>query len=64
VGVGAARAEELKRHVLDIPEPEERAVLDETAGLAADAVVCWVRDGLVAAMNRFNRKERKEVSEP
>lgn len=63
IGVGAAaNPVELREHVLDMFTSEEEAVVAETVGLAADAVECWVTDGIVAAMNRFNRKVRKEES--
>jgi PTH1 family peptidyl-tRNA hydrolase len=32
----------------------ERELVDAAVGRAADAVEAWVRDGLDAAMNRFN----------
>lgn len=64
IGVGAVDAAELKQHVLAEPAAEERDTLEQAAERAADAVECWVADGLIAAMNRFNRKVRKEVSEP
>jgi hypothetical protein len=31
---------------------------------AADAVECWVAEGVISAMNRFNRRTGKEVREP
>ena len=34
--------------------PEEEAVLGEALPRAADAVACFVADGIAAAMNRFN----------
>ena len=63
VGVGTVDASELKQHVLAEPAGEERVTLDQAADRAADAVECWVVDGPAAAMNRFNRKVRKEVPE-
>jgi peptidyl-tRNA hydrolase len=43
---------------------DERTRVDETAAKAADAVECWVAEGVIAAMNRFNRRAGKEVREP
>jgi len=64
VGVGAADSSEaLKEHVLEEFAPEEQPVLEEAVRRAADAVECWLAEGLPAAMNRFNRRVRKEESE-
>jgi PTH1 family peptidyl-tRNA hydrolase len=65
VGVGAAgTAAELREHVLDTFAPAEMEAARAAIGTAADAVECWIDDGIVAAMNRFNRRVRKEVPEP
>jgi peptidyl-tRNA hydrolase, PTH1 family len=60
VGVGAVASEALRDHVLDefaeAEETEAAAAVIE----AADAVECWIGEGLLAAMNRFNRRVRKE----
>jgi PTH1 family peptidyl-tRNA hydrolase len=65
VGVGAAESsEELKQHVLEAFAPAEQAVVDEAVRRAADAVECWVAEGITAAMNRFNRRATREVQEP
>jgi len=61
VGVGAAEAAELREHVLDEPAPDERRMFEDALDDAAGAVECWVREGLVNAMNRYNRRTRKEV---
>ena len=64
IGVGAAESSaELREHVLDEVAPEEQPALEEAIRLAADAVERWVSEGLLAAMNEFNRRVRKEVSE-
>lgn len=63
IGVGETGSAELKRHVTDVPSEQEAAVLEEAADRAAEAVECWVREGLGAAMNRYNGQEPKEVSE-
>lgn len=65
IGVGAAATSAaLKEHVLDAFTPEERVAVDEAIGRAADAVECWVTEGGIAAMNRFNRSAAQEESEP
>ena len=65
LGVGAAGSSEaLREHVLDRFAAEERVQMDEVVREAADAVACWVAEGILAAMNRFNRSAGKEVREP
>jgi PTH1 family peptidyl-tRNA hydrolase len=64
IGVGQAGAAELREHVLEGFEAEEEAVMEETIPRAAEAVECWVRDGIEAAMNRFNRRTNKEAEAP
>lgn len=64
VGVGAAgNAAQLSEWVLEEFAPEEEPALDEAVRRAADAVECWVSEGTLAAMNRFNRRTSGEVSE-
>ena len=46
--------EDLASYVLAEFPPEEVLVVQETVGLAADAVATILRDGPVEAMNRFN----------
>ena len=65
VGVGAAESSErLRDHVLQPFEPGEKAEVEEAIDRAADAVACWATDGILKAMNRFNRRIAKEVEEP
>ena len=54
---------ELRSHVLEEFSPEETPVIEEAVRLAADAVECWVAEGALGAMNRFNRRVRQEESE-
>jgi PTH1 family peptidyl-tRNA hydrolase len=63
IGVGAAPGEVLRDHVLASFTEDEEAEVGEAVRLAADALECWIGEGLLAAMNRFNRRVRKEVSE-
>jgi len=63
IGVGEAKAEVLREHVLEVPSVDEDALMEESIRIAADAVECWIGEGLLAAMNRFNRRVSKEVPE-
>jgi len=61
VGVGRGDTRrDLADHVLAKFEPEELPGVEDAVVRAADAVECWVRDGLAKAMNTFNR----ETTEP
>ena len=57
IGIGAKPPEyaDLADWVLGRMQPEERAAFDRIADEMADAVECWVVDGIERAMNRFNR---------
>jgi PTH1 family peptidyl-tRNA hydrolase len=64
IGVGAAESgAALREHVLDEFAPEELPTLEAAIRLAADAVESWVSEGILSAMNQFNRKVRREESE-
>jgi PTH1 family peptidyl-tRNA hydrolase len=65
IGVGAAEdAAALRRHVLEEFDEEEEKIAADAVATAAEAADCWIREGIGPAMNRFNRRVRKEVSEP
>ncbi len=64
VGVGHAGSDRLREHVLETFDAEEEEKMTEAVTHAADAVECWVVQGVAAAMNRFNRRVPREVSEP
>jgi PTH1 family peptidyl-tRNA hydrolase len=64
VGVGAAPGPALREHVLEEFEAEEEAQVAEAVREAADAVEVWIGEGVLAAMNRFNRRVPKEDPEP
>jgi peptidyl-tRNA hydrolase, PTH1 family len=61
VGRGDARRD-LADHVLAKFDEDERPLVRDTIGKAADAVELFVSEGLEPMMNRFNRKEEKEDS--
>ena len=55
VGVGDERSTaELSDHVLGKFKPDEKKNITETIGRAAVATLCWVENGIEAAMNEFN----------
>ena len=62
IGVGPRLMgqDDLADFVLDRFTPEERATLDALLDPMAEAVECWLEEGIERAMNRFNRVERKK----
>jgi PTH1 family peptidyl-tRNA hydrolase len=58
IGVGRGDTQrDLADHVLGRVEPAERPVMEEAIGRAADAAERFVAEDVLAAMNRFNRKD-------
>lgn len=60
--IGVGRGDErrdLADHVLARFDAEERPVIDEAVARAADTAELFVAEGVVAAMNRYNRKDDK-----
>lgn len=57
IGVGPRPMglDDLADFVLDRFTPEERAALDALLDPMAEAVECWLDEGIERAMNRFNR---------
>ncbi len=62
IGVGPRPMgqDDLADFVLDRFTPEERAALNALLDPMAEAVECWLEEGIERAMNRFNRVERKK----
>jgi PTH1 family peptidyl-tRNA hydrolase len=57
IGVGRGdMRRNLADHVLAKFDADERSVVDEAVGRAADASEAFVAEGMAVAMNRFNRK--------
>ena len=54
VGVGSSDKDAGADYVLDRPGPDEEEVLDQAIERAAEAVICWVEEGIDSAMNKFN----------
>lgn len=59
IGVGPRPMEvdDLADWVLDAFTTDERTALNELLSPMADAVECWLNEGIEVAMNRFNRRE-------
>lgn len=57
IGVGAKPLEydDLADWVLGRMSPDARQAFDASAATMAEAVECWIKDGIERAMNRFNR---------
>jgi len=62
VGRGDARRD-LADHVLARFEPDERSVIDDAIERAADAAQLCIADGVLAAMNRYNKKTDEGTTE-
>ena len=54
LGIGRPNPDADIDHVLGNFEGDERKLMDETFGNAADAIEVWLVDGINAAMNRYN----------
>src|SRR5687768_8193246 len=67
VGVGRPLKNDARRdladHVLAKFDADERPIIDEAIGRAADATEAFVADGMAVAMNRFNRKSEDGKTE-
>ncbi len=59
IGIEQVSGERMVSHVLSPFSPEEEEVVGSAVVRAADAVACWVTEGVVEAMNRFNRAEEE-----
>jgi PTH1 family peptidyl-tRNA hydrolase len=66
VGIGRSGpvGMDISNHVLGRFAPVERAAAEEAMANAAAAVECCLKEGLTAAMNRFNRKAAKGGPNP
>lgn len=63
VGIGRPRdGRDVTAYVLSRFTPEEEGALTGIIEQAADAALTWSREGIVQAMNRFNRSDRSAHS--
>ena len=57
IGVGPAPAEDdLADFVLERFDEKDEQTVGEMIPTLADAVECWIKDGVEVAMNRFNKR--------
>lgn len=59
IGIGKVHRAQTVDHVLSTFAPDEREDADFSVIAAADACELWVREGVTAAMNRFNARKEK-----
>ena len=64
IGVGEHGEGSLREHVLETFEEDDERKVSEAVLIAADAVETWLREGLTAAMNRYNRRTTQEEQAP
>jgi PTH1 family peptidyl-tRNA hydrolase len=64
IGVGERGEGALREHVLETFEEDDERKVKEAVLIAADAVETWLREGLTAAMNRYNRRTTQEEQAP
>ncbi|MBI5864020.1 MAG: aminoacyl-tRNA hydrolase, partial [Planctomycetes bacterium] len=60
IGIGKVHRAATVDHVLSAFAPDEREAAEQSVRDAADAAECWIREGIAAAMNRYNATKNKE----
>lgn len=60
IGVGNAGREELVDHVLSRFDAAEEEAVRASLDRSVEAAETWAREGILAAMNRFNQRVREE----
>jgi len=63
IGIGAAPVDGATDYVLARFFEEERPIVEKTIGRAADAVKCAIDNGLLSAMNQFNKNPEPDRPE-
>ncbi len=65
IGIGTTHKSVATEYVLGRFSPDEREEIELAVARAADAVECWLQEGVEQAMSRFNVKHgRPRRSEP
>jgi PTH1 family peptidyl-tRNA hydrolase len=55
VGIGGCDGIGRRDYVLSRPDKQDRELINQAVEKAAKAVICWIKYGVVKAMNEFNR---------
>ncbi|MGP1441449.1 MAG: aminoacyl-tRNA hydrolase [Anaerovoracaceae bacterium] len=63
VGIGGERKGNLANYVISGFRKEDINTVETAVEKAADAVECWIDEGINAAMNKFNTKKEKKKKE-
>ena len=63
IGVGGGAQRSLSSHVLGKFGAEEEAVIETAIQKAVEAIEVFVAEGIVAAMDRYNRKDDKKTED-
>ena len=56
IGIGDPREVPQQQYVLDRFPPDQAELIEPALKDGVGAAVCWVHDGIIQAMNRFNRR--------
>jgi PTH1 family peptidyl-tRNA hydrolase len=59
IGIGAVNGAVLRDHVLSGFTAGEKKILGEVLGRSAEAIRAWMEEGVEAAMNKFNEKNKE-----
>ena len=54
VGIGQSGQERWEDYVLSRPDVEERELIEKSIEASVKALICWIKEGVEAAMNKFN----------
>jgi PTH1 family peptidyl-tRNA hydrolase len=58
IGIGQCPADDAVNYVLGEPDKKESELVNKGIGQAKDAAICWLEEGIQAAMTKFNSFEK------
>jgi PTH1 family peptidyl-tRNA hydrolase len=62
VGIGLSGVEAGESYVLGRATAEQRKLISAAVGKSVDAIVCWLSEGIEAAMNKYNARQDEAVA--